>query len=335
MSLIFSRTFKLLASWKWVLGCTALVLLTLNQTRRFLDWLEERNLAGLQGVFLLFAGIGGFLLLLRRIYRTQGGLPLSTWLRLLGFLGLYLCCVFLSTDLTVDRIHFVEYGILGLLCFHAVSPEHGQARRVAYAMVAVFAIGFLDESVQGLLSSRYYALRDLVIDLLAGFLPMIGILWLPLFPKEPQERIEPIPSAVSEKDGSSRTLQAADAGIILFALFLLLCAVWVGRVSWDLEPLYGKWERANRCEKTETIRIGRDGTILWEDAAGGRARGQFRIRGNRLDGPLLEVDVLEGQGSDPCAWTTADRRDRYYEVDPERLLFKKEREFPFRRVGPD
>ncbi|MGW8322277.1 MAG: hypothetical protein ACWGSD_12055, partial [Thermodesulfobacteriota bacterium] len=91
----------------------------------------------------------------------------------------------------------------------------------------------------------------------------------------------------------------------------------------------------NRCERTERIRIGRDGTILWEDVAGGRARGRYRIRGNRLDGPLLEVEVLEGKGSGSCAWTTGERRDRYFRVDSEQLVFTKERESPFRRVGSD
>jgi len=115
------RICRIVASWKWVLGYTVLLLLTLNQTRRFLDWLEQRNLGGLQAAFLLLAGIGSFTFLLRHIYRSQGGFSLHTGLRLVGFLGLYLCCMFLSTDLTVDRIHFVEYGVLGLLCFHALA----------------------------------------------------------------------------------------------------------------------------------------------------------------------------------------------------------------------
>jgi hypothetical protein len=328
------RLCRVLASWKWVLGYTALILLTLNQTRRFLDWLEGRNLAGLQALFLLFAGIGCFTLLLRHIRRTQGGFTLSTGLRLVGFLGLYLCCMFLATDLTVDRIHFVEYGVLGFLCFRAVSPGHGQVRRAAYAMVAVFAIGFLDETVQGLLASRYYALRDVVIDLMAGFLPVLGILWWPLAPRDPQERVESIPSASTPRTGeSSRRVRAADVGALLLTAFLVLGLLWVGRVSWDLEPVYGAWERENRCEQTERIQIGRDESILWEDGAGGRARGRYRIRGNRLDGPLLEVEVLEGKGSDSCAWTTGEGRHRHFRVDSERLLFMKEKEFPFRRVG--
>jgi len=324
-----------LASWRWVLGYTALLLLTLNQTRRFLDWLEERNLAGLQAVFLLFAGIGGFILLLRHIYRTRGGFSLSTAARLVGFLGLYLCCMVLTTDLTVDRIHFVEYGLLGLLCFHAANPGHGQVRRAAYAMVAVFTIGFLDETVQGLLASRYYALRDVVIDLMAGGLPVLGLLWWPPSPREPQERVESAPSAPTPRANESLRCRPADAGALLWTSFLVLGVLWVGRVPWDLELLYGVWERENPCERTERIRIGRDETILWEDLEGGHARGRYRIRGNRLDGPLLEVEVLEGEGSDACAWTAGEARHRYLQVDTERLLFTKERAFPFRRVGSD
>ena len=81
------------------------------------------------------------------------------------------------------------------------------------------------------------------------------------------------------------------------------------------------------------MQIGRDGTISWEDAAGDRARGTYRVRGNRLDGPLLEVKVLEGQGSDPCSWATGEVRHRYFQVEDQRLVFKKEKELPFRRAN--
>jgi hypothetical protein len=335
LSLFVSWAYETLASWKWVLGYTALLLLSLNQTRRFLDWLEQRNLSGLQGVFLLLAAAGCVSFLLCRIRRTQGRFGLSTWLRLVGFLGLYLVCMFASTTYTVDRIHFVEYGILGLLCFHAVRPGHGVIRRVAYAMTALFAIAFLDECIQGFLATRYYALRDLTIDLLAGFLPALGLHWLPLYPREQYEtagtiRTEPVP----KQEESSPRCCAADACALLLVLFLILGVLWVGRVPSDLDPLYGVWERENRCRRIERVRIDRHGTLRWEDDAGGIAEGLYRISGNRLDGPLLEVKVLEAQGEGPCAWRTGERRDRYFEVDTGSLVFKKEREFPFRRIDP-
>ena len=329
----FSQIHKLLASWKWVLGYTALLLLSLNQTRRFLDWLQDRGLSGLQGIFLLLAGIGCVLFLLCRIRQTEGGFSLSASLRLLGFLALYVFCMFASTNLTVDRIHFVEYGVLGLLCFRAVGPRHGPARKVAYGMVAVFAIGFLDEVVQGFLPIRYYALRDITIDLLAGLLPMLGLLWLPLYPGESREGAETIRSEAAPKEGPSRErLRRADIAAVVISLFLVAGLLWVGRVPWDLGPLYGVWERRNACGRIERMRIDRDGTLSWEDAAGGRAFGRYRISGNRLDGPLLEAEVLEGEGSDACAWKAGTRRDRYFEVLPGRLVFKKERDLPFRRI---
>jgi hypothetical protein len=203
-------------------------------------------------------------------------------------------------------------------------------------MVAVLAVGVLDEVVQGLLASRYYALRDVVIDLMAGFLPILGTLLWPPSPKEPQGRVESIPPASKpEKTAFPRPVRAADRVALLLTSLLVLGVLWVGRVSRDPEPLYGAWERENGCGQMETIRIGREETILWEDDAGGRARGRYRIRGNRLDGPLLEVDVLEGKGSGSCAWTTGEGRHRYFRVDAERLVFTKEREFPFRRVGAE
>jgi hypothetical protein len=318
-----------LGRWKWVIVYTILLFATLTQTRRFLDWLVQRNLGGLQAYFLFFAAIGCLALLVRHIRRTQGGFSLSSGLRLVAFVALYLGCMFLSTDLTVDRIHFVEYGILGFLCFRAVRSEHGPVRRAAYAMVAVFAIGFLDEAIQGLLANRYYALRDIVIDLMAGFLPILGILLWPLPSSESREIGKPIP----RKPEPSSRIRASDGWALLLTAFLVAGLLWVGRVSWDLEPLYGDWERQNRCGQIERVRIVRDATVQWEEEAGGRAKGRYQIRGNRLDGPLLEMEVLEAKGEGPCAWTAGEERHRYFRVNTETLLFTKEPEYPFRRVG--
>ncbi len=335
MSPVFSRIWNLLDRWKWVLAYTALLLLTLYQTRRFLNWLAERDLSGFLGISLLVSGIVCLIFVVRRIRRIHGGFTTSAGIRLLAILGLYLCCMLAATELTADRVHFVEYGILGILCFRAVNPSHRTGRRVFYAMVAVFAIGLLDESIQGLLDNRYFDVRDIVIDLLAGFLPVLGLLWLPLYAEGAKEGVvteaeRPVP----ETRGTPRGLSSQDGWVLLVALCLLLVVVWVGRVSWNLEPLYGEWERENRCGRSERMRIGSDGTILWKDDAGGRGKGTYRIRGNRLDGPLLDVDVLEGEGSDACSWSTGEVRHRYLRIEPERLLFTIEREYPFRRVPP-
>ncbi len=335
MAPAFSRIGKLLAAWKWVLGYTALLLLTLSVTRRFLDWLALRNLSGLPSVFLLLAGVGCLLLLLRRIHRLQGGFSFAVLLRLLGFVGLYLGSMFTLTRLTVDRIHFVEYGILGLLCFQAVGSGHRAARRVGYAMVAVMAVAFLDESVQGILAGRYFDVRDLVIDLVAGLLPVLVLLGFPSPAREERGGVEapPVPEA-QKVEGAFRSFRAADVSALALAVLLVLAVLWVDNVSWDLEPLWGIWVRQNPCGRTERIRIGRDGGVLWEDDGGGIAKGTYRVGGNRLDGPLLEIRVLEAKGSGPCSWTTGEVRPRYFRVEADRLVFTKEKPFPFSRAGP-
>jgi hypothetical protein len=326
---------RALDSWKWVAGYTVLILLTLPVTRRFLDRLEERGLSGLLGISLLLAGLGCLWFLIRRIRRIGGGLTFSAWARLLALLSLYLVCMFGVTHVTVDRIHFVEYGILGLLCFHAVGPVDPIRRRVAYAMVAVFAVTVLDEGIQGVLPRRYFDIRDVVIDLLAGILPVFGLLFLPLSSEGGGRRFEPAAQTGSASPKPSRAFRAADANALLLASLLLLGVLWVDRVSWDLDPLYGDWERENACGSVERMRVGMDGTVAWEQAAGGAARGSYRVGGNRLDGPLLEVRVLEAQGSNPCSWRVGEVRVRYFRVERESLTFQLESGLPFRRAAPE
>ncbi|MEW6443394.1 MAG: VanZ family protein [bacterium] len=330
-----------LSSWKWVLLYAALLFCSLVFVRAFMDWLEARNLQGLLSFSLLAALAGllawGFL----RIRSLRGAPSGRAVLRFSLLFGLFVCCMAWLTRITVERVHFFEYGLLAALCFQAAGRSRTGPRRYAQAAIATVWIGFLDEAAQGLLPTRYYDNRDLVLNLVAATLALATIALVPLS----AARAAPSDCRRGESDsppGRRRRLPGgllpADGAAVLALAVLALAIRWIGTPAFDRAPLFGTWQRENRCGTVEWMDIRSSGEVLWRDAEGGRARGLYRILGNRLDGPLLRIEVVDaGAGDatgDDCAWRQGETRDRYYRLDAERLVFRLEPLVPFRR-GPE
>ena len=324
-----------LQAWRWVVLYTVLLLGSLPFTRGLLDALERRNLSGLLAWLLLTVCIGGVVCLFLRVRRVEGTLRLRVVLRMLAFVALYLYALANATSLTVERVHFLQYGLLGVLCYRAVGEERPGWSAVLAALVAVYAIGCLDEIVQGFLAGRYFDRHDLALDVLAGALPILGIRWLPVVHVRERTGGMGGPPRVGSGDAAKRRRGYGWAGPGLVLVLTTGAVLWVGVVKLDPHELAGTWERRNGCGITERVVIGEDGQLTWRDAEGGRASGTYAIAGNRLDGPLLTVRVGEGRGTGACAWRGGERRDRYLILRGDRLVFRKEPAQPFRRVPPE
>ena len=81
----------------------------------------------------------------------------------------------LSLDVWVERIHFVEYAVLGLLISRAVNVRtlHG----IIYTGCLVTLIGAVDEIIQWVLPNRVGDMRDVIMNSVGG---LSGI-WLGRF----------------------------------------------------------------------------------------------------------------------------------------------------------
>lgn len=68
-------------------------------------------------------------------------------------------------------LHLAEYGVLAVLWVRALLPGPLTARGTAWlALSATLATALVDESIQSLVPTRSFALRDLVMDALGGVL---------------------------------------------------------------------------------------------------------------------------------------------------------------------
>lgn len=67
-----------------------------------------------------------------------------------------------------EKLHFLEYGAVGVLAFFCMPPGWATARRFAAAVIFTLAAGWLDEGIQALLPNRHSDLRDVGFNALAG-----------------------------------------------------------------------------------------------------------------------------------------------------------------------
>jgi hypothetical protein len=74
-----------------------------------------------------------------------------------------------------ERVHFLEYGLVGVLAFFALPLGWADGKRAAVAALVTAAAGWVDEGIQALLPSRYYDLRDVGFNALAGALALVAL----------------------------------------------------------------------------------------------------------------------------------------------------------------
>ena len=78
-------------------------------------------------------------------------------------------------ELPIERIHFIEYGLLGLLVFRALRHNIKDTSLYLWSGIIVFCLGFLDEGIQYVLPNRVYQISDVVVNGVAGILGLLLI----------------------------------------------------------------------------------------------------------------------------------------------------------------
>lgn len=74
-----------------------------------------------------------------------------------------------------EKLHFIEYGLVGLLAWAGAPERFDGWRRTAFAAAFSLAAGWLDEGIQALLPNRYYDLRDVAFNFTAGMLAVCAL----------------------------------------------------------------------------------------------------------------------------------------------------------------
>lgn len=147
--------------WIAVFLWTAVIYLTIPVARRVQVFVGE-HWGREQFHYVVYAGftlgLGG--MLLAAVKASRGRLmPRHVWIMVIGLVYYRLAAQMrLSPE---EAVHFLEYGILGVLLVSAFGRTHANRAAYAAAVLAGAAIGTFDEILQWLTPRRFWDLRDI------------------------------------------------------------------------------------------------------------------------------------------------------------------------------
>ncbi|MFQ6111986.1 MAG: VanZ family protein [Nitrospinota bacterium] len=182
---------SLLCRWRWVILYIILIFATLPLLP--VVWIRLARLYGrAPGLALTALLAAAALALFLYVVRVKG--ERRPWVLggLVGLLFLYGWEVSRLT-LAVERVHFLEYGLLSFLVFRVfqASGKEGVRGWWLKTLAFTFAVGVLDEVIQYILPNRVGDLRDVLLNAKSGLYGLVatalirdraGELWAWLLP---------------------------------------------------------------------------------------------------------------------------------------------------------
>lgn len=167
--------------WLLAAGYTLVIYSTLAVVRTLTTYLRQRGLLR-PTLWALLAGA-----VVAVIAWVVRGRPRAREWLVLGLVALGYVLVLPVAKVPEEKFHLLEYGLLGGLVYAALS-ERRDARPPAarrpplYLRLAPFSafllatlLGFVDEVIQGILPSRVYDIRDVLLNALAAGLAIAAI----------------------------------------------------------------------------------------------------------------------------------------------------------------
>jgi hypothetical protein len=144
---------------------------TLSVARRVTEVVREANLLR-ASVSLAFAGAvaTGLLLVFRDPGRRTGRVVAALALVLAAY-----AAVVWPMQSPEEKLHFLEYGAVAVLAFWAGPVSLSERQRLGFAALFALAAGWVDEGIQALLPNRYYDLRDVGFNALAGVMALASL----------------------------------------------------------------------------------------------------------------------------------------------------------------
>ncbi|HEX4956163.1 MAG TPA: VanZ family protein [Thermoanaerobaculia bacterium] len=163
-----SRREKLL--WTAAAVYALLIYSTLGLVRTVTTFLRDRNLLRLSiGLVFALAAAGVVGWMMRRRARWQ------EWAALAGIAVAY-AAIFPFAVAPEERIHLLQYGALAVLLFLALAERPlSLPRRATFAVLLTTLAGLVDEILQGLHPARYWDIRDVAFNALAGAIAVAAL----------------------------------------------------------------------------------------------------------------------------------------------------------------
>lgn len=204
--------------WAWTIAVVVAIFSTLGLAQTLVVALGDSGLGA--GLFLLCC-----LLVLATVV-TQGltTRPSSAEITVaLGVVAAYLL-VFVRMTLPTERSHLIEYGVVAVFIYEALTERARHGRGVPLpallAVVATSMVGVVDECIQWFLPSRMFEQTDILFNVLAAVMAVatsVALGWA--------RRLASHDNGLVEHSGSSAVPTNYPSGVTQMTLFKALATI--------------------------------------------------------------------------------------------------------------
>lgn len=129
--------------------------------------------------FFLYAVVAAILALLFvalwKLIRTQRTVTVYNYGALFTVSGIFIAYTLQLRRNPEEAVHFVQYGVLGLLTYRALSHRIADNGIYLAAFLLATAVGICDEALQWLMPKRVWGLHDIWLNSFAAALVMLGL----------------------------------------------------------------------------------------------------------------------------------------------------------------
>lgn len=155
--------------WLWTGAVIAAIYATLGLAATLAQILRSEALIG--ALFGLCFLIVLATILTQGLKSRPGGAEIAV---ALGVVAVYALVIVRMALPVAERTHLIEYGVVGVFVYEALSERAGNGRSVPapplLAILITALAGILDEVIQGVLPNRVFEVTDILVNLLAGAL---------------------------------------------------------------------------------------------------------------------------------------------------------------------
>ncbi len=153
-------------NWLQVFGWVGLIYSTLGIVRSICEFLKKTTSFNFLMNALMLTAVLAIIVIFRKYFVIK---KFSSFIFLVMWFGLLTFGV-IKAEYPEERIHFLEYGLLGFLLVRALHVDWPDWRGWAGALVLGFCFGWIDEGIQEILPNRYYQWSDVCLNAAGTFL---------------------------------------------------------------------------------------------------------------------------------------------------------------------
>ena len=206
--------------WLAVVAWIAVIYTTIPFVRSLREYFVARWPAELIGIGVILVVVAVCAAGLVLLWRRRPRLPVTDAALLIAIAAVLVIWIWRLMGQPEETVHFLEYGVLGVLLYRALSTHiHDGSVFAAGALIGIL-VGIFDEIIQWFVPGRYWDYRDIVLNGGASILVQIAI-----------SRLTPAPSLPISRRSLRRLCRLVGAVVMLLTLCLAATPKRVNRLA--------------------------------------------------------------------------------------------------------